>query len=134
MERLLARPVFYVEDAERALSFYTQSLGFTLDWNYAPNGRAFVFQVSMLGFMLIINETESSTTARSGRGRVFIGLENNQLQSFEQHVKDNNLEFEVVAWGEPTLLIRDPEGNWLTFWLPEEERSQLRVGSKWPPT
>lgn len=39
MDDLHARAVFHVEDGERSLSFYTESLGFSLDWNYAPEGR-----------------------------------------------------------------------------------------------
>jgi catechol 2,3-dioxygenase-like lactoylglutathione lyase family enzyme len=45
MTALDAKAVFYVADCERALRFYTQSLGFALDWSYAPQGRAFVFPV-----------------------------------------------------------------------------------------
>lgn len=132
MNHLEARPVFYVKDGERSLSFYTQTLGFSLDWNYAPEGRAFVFQVSMLGFRLILNEVEDRTEERTGRGRVFVGIEDDQLPGFRRHVEDHKIRMEVVHWGEPTLLVRDPDGNWITFWLPERDRSSLEVGQEWP--
>lgn len=132
MDDLYGRAVFYVEDGERSLSFYTESLGFSLDWNHAPNGRAFVFQVSMLGFQLILNESEGWSQERAGRGRVFIGLDDGQLEGFRKHIEDHEIRIEVVPWGEPTLLIRDPDGNWITFWLPEKERVTLEIGQTWP--
>ena len=82
MDRLDAKAVFYVKDGERSLSFYTETLGFSLDWKYAANGRAFVFQISLLGFQLIINEIEDHTESRAGRGRVFIGMGDDQLVRF----------------------------------------------------
>jgi catechol 2,3-dioxygenase-like lactoylglutathione lyase family enzyme len=38
-----ARSVFFVKDAERSLKFYTETLGFSLEWNHQEQGRAFVF-------------------------------------------------------------------------------------------
>ena len=132
MDGLYARAVFHVRDGEAALRYYTEKLGFTLDWNHAPNGRAFVFQVSLLGFQLILNEGEQRTEGRVGRGRVMIGLEDDQYESFRQHVRRYAIRMEIVPWGEPTLLLRDPDGNWLTFWLPDNERAALQIGEKWP--
>ena len=54
---------------------YTDAPGFTLDWNHQEQGRAFVFQVSLFGFQLILNQTEPWTENRAGHGRVFIGLD-----------------------------------------------------------
>ena len=132
MNDLFATPVFYVRDGETSLKYYTESLGFSLDWNYAPKGRAFVFQVSLLGAQLIINETEGSTTDRVGQGRAFVGIDDHQSETFRQHMEAHGVQLEVVPWGNPTLLIRDPDGNWLTFWLPEKERAELEVGRCWP--
>jgi len=75
VQNLYARSVFFVKDAERSLRFYTDALGFTLDWNHQEQGRAFVFQVSLFGFQLILNQTEPWTENRAGHGRVFIGLD-----------------------------------------------------------
>ena len=66
-------------DVDATLAFYTQKLGFTLDWNHQVEGRAFVFQVSLYGFELILNQIEDWTKDRAGNGRVFIGLEGNQV-------------------------------------------------------
>ena len=71
MDNLYARAVFFVDDAERSLRHYTEDLGFALDWD-SHDG---VFQVSLFGFEVIINEVGPRTRARAGHGRVFIGLE-----------------------------------------------------------
>ena len=43
MDNFYARSVFFVRDAEEALTFYTQNLGFKLDWNHKYEDRAAVF-------------------------------------------------------------------------------------------
>jgi catechol 2,3-dioxygenase-like lactoylglutathione lyase family enzyme len=44
MENFYARTVFFVKDAEESLAFYTQTLGFSLNWNYQEEGRAGSFR------------------------------------------------------------------------------------------
>src|SRR5262249_20342464 len=107
MNNLYARSVFFVNDAERALRFYTDTLGFTLDWKYDEQDRPYVFQVSLLGFELIVNQTGPATTARAGHGRVFIGLDDDQVARFREHIKENAIDTEGVDWGRPTPVLRD---------------------------
>lgn len=38
MESFYARNVFFVKDAEAAIAYYTQALGFTLVWNHQYEG------------------------------------------------------------------------------------------------
>ena len=131
VDNLYARSVFFVKDAERSLRFYTETLGFSLDWNYQEQGRAWVFQVSLLGFELILNQTEPSTEDRAGHGRLFIGLEDDQLAAFRRHVEEKGIKTTVLQWGNPTLVMLDLDGNELFFWPPESERTilQARLGS-----
>jgi len=121
MDNFYGRSVFFVKDAERSLGFYTQTLGFALDWNHQEDGRAFVFQVSLLGFQLILNQTENWTEPRPGHGRVFIGLDDQQVDALRQHIERKGIETAIVHWGAPTLLIRDVDGNELLFSLPRSE-------------
>ena len=122
MDDLYARAVFFVSDAERSLEFYTRKLGFSLDWNYQDHGRAFVFQVNLFGFELIVNQIDERTRERAGHGRVFIGLEDDQSAAFRRHIEDLGIETTRTHWGEPTLVIRDIDQNELFIWLPEKER------------
>ena len=127
MSSLYARTVFFVKDAESSLSFYTKTLGFSLDWNHQEQGRAYVFQVSLLGFELILNQTDPSTEDRAGHGRLFIGLDDDQMDAFRKHIEEKSIKTSAVQWGNPTLVIRDLDENELFFWLPESERASLQA-------
>lgn len=111
MEDLYARSVFFVKDAERSLHFYTHTLGFALDWNHQEQGRAFVFQVSLFGFQLILNQTEPWTENRAGHGRAFIGIGDDQVEPFRRHLAEKRIKTTVFSWGAPTLVIRDMDEN-----------------------
>jgi catechol 2,3-dioxygenase-like lactoylglutathione lyase family enzyme len=125
MENLYARSVFFTEDAEASLRFYTEQLGFQLDWRFDEEGRVFVFQVSLLGFELILNQTEERTHGRAGRGRVFIGLDDDQAEPLLGHLRAIGLTTRVADWGKPTLVIDDLDGNELFFWPPADAWASL---------
>jgi catechol 2,3-dioxygenase-like lactoylglutathione lyase family enzyme len=121
MNNLYARSVFFVENAERALRHYTEQLGFAEDWNYQEDGRTFVCQVSLLGFELILNEVYDRTKDRAGKGRVFIGLDDDQGEPLRKHIESRHIRFQRVDWGRPTLLLKDVDGNEIFFWLPHDD-------------
>ena len=121
MSDFYARSVFFVADAERSMRHYTDDLGFSLDWD-SHDG---VFQVSLFGFELILNQVGDSTRARAGHGRLFIGLEDDQGEPFREHVREKRIQTGRVEWGRPTLVIRDVDGNELFFWLPGDDFSDL---------
>jgi catechol 2,3-dioxygenase-like lactoylglutathione lyase family enzyme len=129
VQSLYARSVFFVKDAEHSLRFYTDTLGFTLDWNHQEQERALVFQVSLFGFQLILNQTdaEARTENRPGHGRVFIGLEDTQVEAFRRHFSEKRVKATVQHWGRPTLVIRDVDENELFIWVPESERARLEA-------
>ncbi|HKP29306.1 MAG TPA: VOC family protein [Gemmatimonadales bacterium] len=121
MNNFYARTVFFVADGERSQTFYTERLGFSRDWGYDSDGRAWVFQVSLFGFELIINQVDQRTQGRAGHGRVFIGLDDDQLQPLLAHLASKRIPVRRVDWGRPTLLISDPDGNELFFWLASDD-------------
>jgi catechol 2,3-dioxygenase-like lactoylglutathione lyase family enzyme len=125
VDNFYARSVFFVRDAEAALAFYTKTLGFNLDWNYQYEGRACVFEVSLFGFELILNQVFNDTRDRAGHGRLFIGLEDNQSHAFCEHIRSKGIQISRDDWGKPTLVIKDLDGNELYFWLPEGELAKL---------
>jgi catechol 2,3-dioxygenase-like lactoylglutathione lyase family enzyme len=118
---LYARAVFFVSDVERSLRYYTEDLGFSLDWN----SRDGVLQVSLFGFELILNQVGDRTRTRAGHGRVFIGLEDDQGEPLRKHIADKGIQTVRVEWGRPTLVIRDPDANELFFWLPRDDFSNF---------
>jgi catechol 2,3-dioxygenase-like lactoylglutathione lyase family enzyme len=125
MENLYARSVFFVKDAEASLTFYTQTMGFALDWNYQYEGRAWVFQVSLFGFDLILNQVYGPTQNRAGHGRAFIGVEEHKARALIQHIRERGLDRMRADWGRPTLVLRDPDGNELFFWIPDSGWANL---------
>jgi catechol 2,3-dioxygenase-like lactoylglutathione lyase family enzyme len=74
-DQFLCENRLFVADAERSLRFYTEELGFSLDWD-SKDG---VFQVSLFGFELILNQVGDRTRSRAGHGRVFIGLKRGRV-------------------------------------------------------
>lgn len=127
MAAFYARSVFFVRNAEQALSHYTGRLGFTLDWRSVEEGVTYVCQVSMLGFELILNQAWGRTLPHIGHGRVFIGLEDDQGEPLRQHIRAHAIATRRVDWGRPTLVIDDLDGNELFFWLPHDDFSDFGV-------
>jgi hypothetical protein len=58
---------------------------------------------------------------------VFIGLDDDQVPAFRKHIEEKKIKTTIEAWGNPTIVIRDLDGNELFFWLPERERAKLQV-------
>ena len=121
MTNLYARSVFFVADADRSLRYYTEQLGFSLNWN-SNDG---VFQVSLLGFELILNQVADRTRTQAGHGRVFIGVDDDQGEPLRRHIAANRIQTGRVHWGRPTLVIRDVDANELFFWMPHDDFSDL---------
>jgi catechol 2,3-dioxygenase-like lactoylglutathione lyase family enzyme len=126
MENFYGRSVFFVKDAEASLVFYTKTLGFDLDWNYQHEGRTWVFEVSLFGFCLILNQVWGPTQNRAGHGRAFLGLEDEQAAALVRHIREHGITNMMRDdWGRPTLVLLDPDGNELFFWIPESEWANL---------
>jgi len=121
VSNLYARSVFCVADADRSRRYYTEQLGFSLDWD-SNDG---VFQVSLFGFELILNQVEDRTRTRAGHGRLFIGLEDDQDAPLRKHIAGKGIQTIRVQWGRPTLVIRDVDANELFFWMPHDNFSDL---------
>ena len=122
MDNLYARAVWFVENTERSLRFYVEQLGFTEDWAHREEGHVYVCQVSLFGFELILNQAYDETLPRTGHGRVFIGLEDDQLGAIRRHIAAHSIQTERRDWGQPTLVVKDLDGNEMFFWdWPEKE-------------
>ena len=116
MDNLYARAVFFVENTERSLRFYVEQLGFSEDWAHKEKDRVYVCQVSLFGFELILNQAHDETRERAGHGRVYIGLEDDQIGPVLEHIAAKRIQTERRDWGQPTLVIKDLDGNELFIW------------------
>ena len=123
MEKLYARAVFFVADAEKSRQFYVEKLGFTREWgDPGKDGITWVCQVSLMGFELILNQTWGDSKGKEGHGRVYIGLETEQIEPVLEHIRKHDIPTERVEWGQPTLVVKDLDGNELYFWdWPEKQ-------------
>ncbi|HEY6333546.1 MAG TPA: glyoxalase superfamily protein [Blastocatellia bacterium] len=115
MKSWYSRPVFFVRDAERSIDFFTGMLGFSLDWNYQEEGRAYVCQVSRPGFELILAQNE----VKAGNGRVFISLDSEQEKALRKEIQEANIEASDSRWGMPIIQILDLDKNELFFSPPQ---------------
>jgi len=112
------RPVLFTRDATRALEFYRDTLGFGVHWIHEQNGQPFVFMASLFGMRVILNQTESDTEDRPGKGRVFVGLDEAKAERFLRHVRERGIATSTTQWGAPTTVIKDLDGNEFFVWLP----------------
>ena len=124
MKDLYARAVFFVENTEASLRFYIEQLGFAEDWAHREEGTVYVCQVSLFGFELILNQVYRETRGRAGHGRVYIGLEDDQVGPVLEHIAAKNIPTERREWGQPTLVIKDLDGNELFLWDWPQKRGQ----------
>jgi Glyoxalase superfamily protein len=124
MHDLGARPVFFVQDTPRAMEFYINNLGFTLDWTHEENDRPYVVQVSLWGLQIILNQKETPADDRAGHGRIFIGLDDDQSAAILRHVQIKGIAATYTHWGAPTMAIYDLDRNEIYFWLSDAERAK----------
>jgi len=111
MKHWYSRPVFFVQDAQASLSFFIDKLGFTRDWNHDEDGRAFVCQVRRDGFELILAQDAD----KAGRGRVFISLDDEQIQALRTDIEKRKIPIRETHWGMPVIEILDIDGNEILF-------------------
>ena len=109
-------PILPVKDLASSIRYYTETLGFKLDWS----GDA-VGSVSRDGHSIMLSQSISE----SGPGWVWIGLEDDSLfEDFRSagvsvHQESRN---QPWAW---EMKFQDPDGNIL--WLGTEPRSDIPI-------
>lgn len=111
MKNWYSRPVFFVSDAEASKNFYTETLGFSLDWNHEEESCTFVCQVSRDGFELILAQDPQ----KAGQGRVFISLNSEQEQALRREITEKGIEARDSHWGMPIIEMVDLDQNELFF-------------------
>src|SRR5579859_3086233 len=121
-EKWYARPVLFVADIERSVDFYVKQLGFSLDWRYEDEGKAFVAQVARVGCELILS---SQWPDKVGKGLMFISLDPKVLNALRAELEGRGVEVKDGQWGYRLMVVVDPDGNELYFPYP----ASLATGS-----
>jgi catechol 2,3-dioxygenase-like lactoylglutathione lyase family enzyme len=112
------RPVLFVADAQVALAFYVERLGFARKWQ-SPEGT--VCQVDRGGCEIILCED-----ARRDRARLFIELSRAGMDELRREIAERSLATERSWWGYDVIRIVDPDGNELLFPLDETNDRERR--------
>ena len=101
------RPIFSVRDVGAAFEHYCGQLGFVQAWAYDEDGEVIVAQVDKGSFELIL----TSNLDRVGAGRVFVALEESELEALLADIDAHGIAVEPIHWGYPAIRIQDPDGN-----------------------
>lgn len=101
-----ARPVFFVDDLNRAARFYMDMLGFVKNWHEA-DGAGTVCQVDRGECEIILCQDAT----RKDRSRLFIELTSDGVAELRREVTERSIPSKETWWGYDVLQIEDPDGN-----------------------
>ena len=110
-EKWYTRPVFSVASIDASLNYYCDLLGFKQDWKYEEEETILVAQVSRGDFELIL----AGNLDRKGKGRVFISLTTDENSQLKELIENNDIPYEEICWGYPSIKLQDPDGNEMIF-------------------
>jgi catechol 2,3-dioxygenase-like lactoylglutathione lyase family enzyme len=105
-----ARPVFYVADVNRAISFYVDQLGFWKKWHQDT-----VCQVNRGSATMECEIILCQDPTRRGRARLFIELTAEGIAELRRELVERSVPSKETWWGYDSIQIDDPDGNELLF-------------------
>ncbi|WP_314638267.1 glyoxalase superfamily protein [Pseudomonas mandelii] len=108
--------ILRIFDEAKALEFYVDFLGFTVDWQhrFEPNSPLYL-QVSRGECVLHLSEHPGDGTPGSA-----LRIETDELEAFQQQLLAKAYPFshpqiQAMPWGSQDMTISDPFGNRLVF-------------------
>ena len=122
MHKWYTRPVFFVSDIDRALSFYIDMLGFEKAW-HEGDGQGKVCQVNRAGCEIILCED----AGRRDKGRLFLSLTGDGVAQLKREIAERSIPNRKSWWGYDVIQIDDPDGNELLFPLADGDGEAGRV-------
>lgn len=109
-------PIFRIFDYTKAVEFYVDWLGFTIDWKHTFEENTPIYmQVSREGIILHLSEHYGDSTPGA---RVYIectGLKEYHKLLLDKKYKYNRPGLEYAFYGAWCMEVIDPFGNRLTF-------------------
>jgi len=108
--RWYARPVFYVADIQRSITFYVDLLGFQKQWHEA-GGTGTVCQVHRSECEIILCQDAS----RQDRCRLYVELTAEGLVAFRRELTERAVPSKQMWWGSDCIQVDDPDGNELVL-------------------
>lgn len=109
-------PILRIFDETKALAFYVDFLGFTVDWQHRFGDHFPLYlQVSRGDCVLHLSEHHGDCTPGSA-----LRIETDELEAFQQQLQDKAYRYahpqiQAMPWGSQDMTISDPFGNRLVF-------------------
>lgn len=108
--------LFFVRDVDRAIGFYVDVLGFTLNMRHEEEGKALVAGVSRGdGCAMLLT---SQWPDKVGNGILYTALDAAELASLRAGLEAKGATSKDGWWGKPLVIVEDPDGNQLYFPVP----------------
>ena len=109
-------PILRIFDYKKAIEFYVDWLGFTIEWEHVfEEGMPIYMQVSREGISLHLTEHHGDTTPGT---RIYIectGLKEYHKELNDKKYKHNRPGLKKAFYGAWSMEVHDPFGNRLTF-------------------
>ena len=105
-------PIFRIFDYNKAVEFYVDWLGFSIDWEHKFDEESPLYiQVSRNGIVLHLSEHHGDSTPGS---KAYITIDD--VRGYYKEIRDkkykfNNPGLEMAAWNAPCFEVIDPFGN-----------------------
>ena len=109
-------PILRIFDYKKAIEFYVDWLGFTIEWEHVfEEGMPIYMQVSRDGISLHLSEHHGDTTPGTRIYIECIGLKEYHRELNDKKYKNNKPGLEKAFYGAWCMEVIDPFGNRLTF-------------------
>lgn len=109
-------PVLRIFEEAKALEFYVEFLGFTVDWKNGGGATPLYTQVSLGECRLQLSEHFGDGTPGSLVKVRVSGLDEYQRDLLAKQYRHSRPSIDVQTWGEREMSIPDPFGNRIIFW------------------
>ncbi|BBP61623.1 glyoxalase superfamily protein [Pseudomonas sp. St316] len=109
-------PILRIFDEAKALAFYVDFLGFTVDWQHRfGDDFPLYLQVSRGDCVLHLSEHHGDCTPGSA-----LRIETDELEAFQAQLQAKQYAFarpqiQAMPWGSQDMTVVDPFGNRLVF-------------------
>jgi len=109
-------PVLRIFDEAKAMAFYVEFLGFTVDWQHRFSDDCPLYlQISRGECVLHLTEHHGDCTPGSA-----LRIETDELEAFQQQLQAKPYRYahptiQAMPWGSQDMTLIDPFGNRLVF-------------------
>lgn len=109
------KPIFRIFDYKKAIEFYIDFLGFSIDWENKPEGSPVYMQISRGDVVLHLSEHHGDASPGSN-----IFVEYKDVKKYNKELLDKNYKYnkpgvDETPWNTLEMKVHDPFGNRISF-------------------